>query len=184
MIPFAPIARLVDWFTRDDVWRELRKHQASPIGVEAATIARQNIEASEFGGNNRGPDVERFRSGYGGHGAWCAAFVCYCLEKASEARGAAMPFERTHGARKLFRRAVASGWLVDASDIQVGDLVLWARGRKAWQGHIGIVSQAAWNDRGKVKSWHYIAGNEGNYPAPVKERRGHTRRLIGFARVS
>ena len=184
MLPFAPITRLVDWFTTDAIWRDLKKFRPSEIGYTAVTIARRDIGASEFGGNNAGPDVERFRDGHGGDGAWCAAATYWWLNEAAKALGHPMPFKRTHGARKLFKRAVASGWLVKKQHLQPGDLVLWSRGRKAWQGHIGIVSKVEWTNDGKVKRWWAVCGNEGRYPAPVQEtEKTKSKRLVGFARV-
>lgn len=171
------LEKIINWWTSDDVKRMLLRMQPS-LGAAALVIATAELGSGEFGGNNRGPDVERYRAGVGGSGSWCAAFVYYCLEQAGK-----VPFKRTHGARKLFRRAVAAGMLVEEQDLLRGDLVLWGRGT-GWQGHIGIVSDVVRNRSGKVLNWSYIAGNEGRYPSMVRLYRGKGRsRPVGFARI-
>jgi len=183
---FAPIARLVDWWTTDVVYRELFRDRPSSIGAKAVDLAREEIRngAREWGGNNAGPDVEKYRDGNGGSGPWCASFQYWLEKTARAARGLSMPFAYTPGARKLYRLFVQHGMRVELRDIQVGDLVLWGRGPKGgWQGHVGRVSQVARGPKGELSRWRYIAGNEGRYPAPVAETEGHRRRLVGVARL-
>ena len=60
--------------------------------------------------------------------AWCAAFVGHCLEK---------------GGLRSTRRLNARSYLewgipVDLADAQTGDIVVFSRGSKAWQGHVGF----------------------------------------------
>lgn len=181
MIPFAPITRLIDWLTIDEAARYIRRRASSNLGIAAVEWARGEIGQGERGGNNLG--VEQYRGGIPGKGPWCAAFVSTAFEAAASRLGKAVPFKRSHGARKLFRRAVQAGMRVDLQDIQPGDIVLWSRGKSAWQGHVGIVSGVTYNKAGRVTGFHYIAGNEGPYPARVGEFEGKKRRLIGFARV-
>jgi hypothetical protein len=183
MFAFAPITRFIAWLTTDPGWAMLRSLSPSPLGVAALAVAREEIGKGESGGNNQGPDLDRYRGG-GKGGAWCAAFVFFCLLTACERRGRLPPVKRSHGARQLFRRIVAAGMLVRHRDIRPGDVVLWARGAEgSWTGHIGIVSEVERDDAGTVTIWQYVAGNEGSYPALVRERAGRSRRLIGFARV-
>lgn len=188
MIAWAPITKFVDWWTTSDYYRELMILRPSPLGLATLKVARTQIGKGELGGNNIGPDLDRYRGPRGGTGSWCAAFVYWCAWRAAQSRRHRVPFARTHGARKLFRRAVRSGMLVPARAVMAGDLVLWSRGNpnkpeERWKAHIGIVSEVE-RDRGKVLGWKYIAGNEGKYPALVLERYGHKRgRLVGFARL-
>lgn len=101
-------------------------------------VARSFIGVTESGGNNRGPEVKMFLASVGlgqGH-AWCAAFVSYCLTKAS----VTYPTKRTAGARNFIStrsikaRDVLSGRVTPES----GWLVIWQHGN-SWAGHIGFV---------------------------------------------
>jgi hypothetical protein len=184
--PWAPITRARAWFMRDEVLEYLNRKRPSRVGLAALGVARSELGNGESGGNNVGPDVERYRAGHGGNGAWCAAFVYFCIDAAFGELGHRNPIKRTHSARRLFGRVASTGSLVDLVDIQPGDIVLWARGRtRSGKGHIGIVSEVIHNSAGAIVAWHYIAGNEGRTPALVSEHNGHSRRRrIGFARLS
>lgn len=186
MFAFAPITRLINWWTTDDVYRELFRQRPSTVGEDAIALAREEIRngAREWGKNNAGRDVDKYRDGNPGKGSWCASFQWWLEKTARAARGLKMPFEYTPGARKMFRLAAEHGMLVGLQDIQVGDLVLWARGDDgSWKAHIGRVS-SVYRENGRVIRWQYIAGNEGKYPAPVAEKYGHgKKRRIGFARL-
>jgi len=101
----------------------------------------------EHGGNNRGHRVEQYQRGRAGmlrrwmRGAWCAAFVSWCLW---HTYGDDAPYIR--GARRL-GIAVAEGDELDADELEPGDLIVWDRdGPDAgsdpsddWSGHIGVV---------------------------------------------
>lgn len=176
-------AALVRYFYSSEVRQLIGQGHASRAGMLALDFARCEIGRGEFGGNNRGPDVERYRAGHGGNGAWCAAFVCWCIERAYVSLGRTCPIKRTHGARKLYKRVVEAGHAVTRQELEPGDIVLWSRGQPAWQGHVGIVSGVSRNRAGKVIGWSYIAGNEGRYPAVVREFRGKEKNLVGFARL-
>lgn len=57
---------------------------------------------------------------------WCAAFVGYCERKAGKA-----------GTGKLNARSYLTyGKEVDISDIEQGDIVVFARGNDGWSGHV------------------------------------------------
>lgn len=60
-------------------------------------IASGEVGVTEEGGDNFGPRVEEYlRSvGLGPGNAWCAAFVYWCIEKASKESGVKNPFCRT-----------------------------------------------------------------------------------------
>ncbi len=182
MIPCAPITRLVDIFTRDKMWSDLKRLVPSPLGLAALVMARREVQrkAREYGGNNRGTDIDRYNGGPGGpERAWCAKFIYSMILWAAEEQERKCPIERTHGARALFRRIVRVGWRVKREDVQEGDFVLWARGpQSSWKAHAGIVSKVD-GDR-----WWAICGNEGPYPAQVREtEKTDSKRLIGFARL-
>ena len=60
--------------------------------------------------------------------AWCAAFVGHCLEKA-----------RLRSTRRLNARSYLEwGIPVDLAEAQEGDIVIFSRGSKSWQGHVGF----------------------------------------------
>jgi hypothetical protein len=60
----------------------------------------------EVGGNNRGPEVEKFQASIGLEPGdpWCAAFVCFCIKKAAEQLGITPKFEYGGSVYKLWTR--------------------------------------------------------------------------------
>jgi uncharacterized protein (TIGR02594 family) len=65
--------------------------------------------------------------------AWCAAFVGHCLEKAG-----------LRSTRRLNARSYMDwGIPVDLADAQAGDIVIFSRGSKSWQGHVGFFVKTA-----------------------------------------
>lgn len=65
--------------------------------------------------------------------AWCAAFVGHCLEKAG-----------LRSTRRLNARSYLDwGIPVDVVDAQPGDIVVFSRGSKSWQGHVGFFVKTA-----------------------------------------
>ncbi|MDF1854258.1 TIGR02594 family protein [Pseudooceanicola sp.] len=65
--------------------------------------------------------------------AWCAAFVGHCLEKAG-----------LRSTRRLNARSYLDwGIPVDLTDAHEGDIVVFSRGSKSWQGHVGFFVKAA-----------------------------------------
>ncbi len=65
--------------------------------------------------------------------AWCAAFVGHCLEKAG-----------LRSTRRLNARSYLDwGIPVDLADAQEGDIVVFSRGSKSWQGHVGFFVKTA-----------------------------------------
>jgi uncharacterized protein (TIGR02594 family) len=65
--------------------------------------------------------------------AWCAAFVGHCLEKAG-----------LRSTRRLNARSYLDwGMPVDLADAQAGDIVVFSRGSKSWQGHVGFFVKTA-----------------------------------------
>jgi hypothetical protein len=166
----------------------------SALGIAAELTARGQIGRGEQGGNNVGPDLDRYRNG-GPGGAWCAAFVSWCIEEAARHVGPSKSFtsgqrfvapKRSHGAKKLFANCLKVGQRVDVP--APGDIVLWHRGAKgARTGHIGIVSRV---DGGEFWS---IEGNKGGgknkagvfIPSKVREFNHEIGEalLLGFARL-
>ena len=156
---------------------------SSRLGLAALQVAKDNIGQGEEGGNNSGPFVEMVLGKvYDGDpdddGSWCAGFVSWCFEEAARGLGVSLPFNRSLGAKKLFRNIRLAGTLVDTP--APGDVVCWDRGQPgSWQGHIGFVSRVS----GGIL--YTVEGNVGTFPSKVREfqhdlsRQG---RLEGFAR--
>jgi hypothetical protein len=168
--------RLGNWAARVPPPLDLGSY--SSLGGTALEIAKSEIGHGEEGGNNRGPDVERYRAGKGGSGSWCAAFISWCLEQACKQLAREMPIARSHGAKQLWRRAAKAGAAVKTP--RPGDLVCWHRGPVGgWQGHIGIVSRV---DGG---TFWAVEGNRGHFPAEVEEFEHSLgeKKLFGFARL-
>lgn len=142
-------------------------------------VAIAEMGHGEEGGNNRGPDLDRYRRGIGAPGdPWCAAFVSFCLESGAAALGVPCPVKRSHSARRLFANVLAAGSRVERPAAR--DIVLWARGAaNSGQGHIGIVSRVAGN------TFWSVQGNKGGFPSRVREYLSELgeANLLGFGRL-
>lgn len=150
----------------------------SVFGLAALDIAEAEMGRGESTANNEGPDIDRYRKG-GVDGAWCAAFVSYCLEEGAARIAKRLPVARSHNAKRLFARCVKAGREVGLP--APGDIVLWHRGAQgARTGHIAIVRQV--HEDG---SFTTIEGNRGGFPSKVREylhEQGEAL-LLGFARL-
>jgi CHAP domain-containing protein len=124
-------------------------------------VAIRELGHGEKGGNNVGPDLDRYRRG-GPGGAWCAAFISYCLEEGAKDCGIPWLVKRSHSAKTLFANALKVGTKVTRP--MARDLASWHRGvAGARTGHIGIVSRVDGN------AFWSIEGNKGLYPSMVRE---------------
>lgn len=146
------------------------------LTAEWLRVAREEIGHGEEGGNNQGPDVERYRFGRDS-GAWCAWFLCWCLHEACGRLGVDLPLRMTGGAKRFFHRVERVG--VALAEPRLGAVACWDRGAQgSWQGHVELVSLVHGDG-----SFSSIGGNRGSYPSKVREyihERGEGR-LIGFA---
>ncbi len=156
----------------------------SDVAKEALDVAIENIGNGEEGGNNSGPFVEMLKGKVwdgdnDDDGAWCADFVGWCIEQASDRLGVDMPIQRSGGAKRLFRNIKMAG--SEVSNPQPGDVVCWDRGNPgSWMGHIGFV------EKYEDGILHTVEGNVGRYPAKVRRFMHDVlkdTRLIGFARL-
>lgn len=119
-------------------------------------IALSLVGEGEDGANNRGPFIDQIFRREGASANWCAAFVSYCFEEAFNLLGRPMPFERSGGAKKLYRRIGNAGEFLNRPE--PGAVVCFDRGKPgSWQGHIGIVCEVVGN------SFVSIEGNVGSY---------------------
>ncbi len=159
------------WWT---MWREALKllppveqgwTQPSMMAREVLAVARSELGNGETLGNNRGPDLDRYRGKQGNdEGAWCAAFVIFCIEEACKRIGRSCPVKRSHNAKRLWKNILAAGGTrVDFP--APGDIPLWHRGAKnALTGHIAIQATPV-----KLGEWSAIEGNKGGWPSTVRE---------------
>lgn len=162
------------------------EHTPAGLGETALKYARLEVGNGESGGNNRGPDVVRYRNGRDTKGAWCASFAGFCFELAAiELYGSkeSLPFKRSDGAGRLAINAAKAGRVVGKNELpQPGDLVLFERGADGdWRKHIGIVESV----NAAKRTYVSIEGNVGRFPAKVKpvEHRFGRDRWLRFVRV-
>jgi len=86
---------------------------------------------------------------------WCAAFVNAVLEVDG------IPGSDTVSANPLMARSfLAWGERVKKSHIQRGDVVVFPRGNKGWQGHVGFYVET--QIRNGVEYWVILGGNQSN----------------------
>lgn len=138
-------------------------------------MARSQLGLGEEGGDNKGPEVDKYRHGKT-RGAWCAYFVSWCIEQACEKLVRPMPIKPSGSARVLFRRIAEAGTSVSVP--LTGAVACWSRGAgNTWKGHIGLVSRVDGN-----QFWS-IEGNRGRYPSKVREYNHEVgeAKLLGFA---
>ncbi|WCE71594.1 TIGR02594 family protein [Sulfitobacter faviae] len=96
--------------------------------------------------------------------AWCAAFVGHCLEKAG-----------LRSTRRLNARSYLDwGIPVDLAEAQEGDIVVFSRGSKSWQGHVGFFVKTA------GAMIEVLAGNQSD---AVNIQRYAKSRLLGVRRA-
>lgn len=106
--------------------------------TKALEIAQSQLGARETGGENRGPQVDRYLASIGlGPGApWCAAFVYWSIDQAAQALGVANPYLRSGYCPTVAGWAQDQGILVDSAP-QPGDVFLLYTGRAR---HTGLVT--------------------------------------------
>lgn len=160
------------------------------VGRHIASIALQHalkeVGHGEETANNEGPDITRYTK-QEKPAAWCAGFVCYCLQKASDYLGMEMPIKYSLGAKKTFRQLLKIGVEVTPEQARPGDIFCLERGLDGdWRGHIGIIKGCFESDN-RVIYWETVEGNVGKFPAKVKILRRNLldpeTRLVGVVRI-
>jgi hypothetical protein len=134
----------------------------------ALQVALAELGKGETAGNNRGPDVDRFRAGgragrVGSAQSWCASFVSFCYRRAAAKLGVTLPFKTSGGAKRLTKNIIAAGAYLEPSPWQLaasrGAVICWHRGLGAfdWRGHVGIIERY----EAESDALHTIEGNRG-----------------------
>jgi hypothetical protein len=143
------------WNHLIETWTFARtKFPAPELGAVdfPAALARKALEVAieeldkgcgEAGGNNCGPDVERYIAPAKAPQNWCAGFSGWCYEEAARRLGVPLPFRRSLGAKALGKNVAAVGRkFVDPMEANPGDLIILDRGNTgSWQGHVGLVER-------------------------------------------
>lgn len=141
-------------------------------------IAEAARGAGESGGNNMGPDVEKYLGGIvGTPNNWCAGFVSWCLKQSGP-----MPFPYTVGARSILTKAGEAGLQViknPASDRPLpGDIIVWWRGTfTGWQGHTGYVHRT---EGGRL---YTVEGNRSSHVEGFEYSLVSLEQLLGIVRI-
>jgi CHAP domain len=138
--------------------------------------------SSEQGGDNLGPDIERFRGGTHRTGTgWSVDFVAYCLREACDPKCSS--FDNTHEADGFLAASRAKGWLLPSlcGNFLPGDIIVWhvdepgLLSNPKWHGHVGIV----WSHLdGHIMT---LEGDRGPYPSLVRPYRHSLRSLMAPA---
>lgn len=135
--------------------------------------AQHWVGTVEKGGDNCGPDVERFQQAVDGKAqgeAWCLAFVQFCVKQVDELFpvGPVNTLVQTEGCLPLWERMPAAQKLQAPKP---GCVVLWqhydAKGNPTTKGHAGIV--VAVQSKATVMT---IEGNTGPGAGVVREGDG------------
>jgi len=111
-------------------------------------------------GSNRGPDVEKYLASVGrNHGdAWCAAFVYWCVEKASNSLGTMSPLRKTGRVASMWHDAVERNLVITIDDVRAGNAdippgAIYCAVYSSGKGHTGFV------ERREADILHTIEGN-------------------------
>ncbi len=114
------------------------------LAVRALEVAISQIGRGEEGGNNRGPDVEKYIHPARPPQNWCGGFASWCYEAAAGELGAPLPFARSLGAKRLGANVAAVGRrFTDPTEARPGDLMVFHRGAHgSWMGHVAMVDDA------------------------------------------
>jgi hypothetical protein len=122
---------------------------ADALATDALRLAVAQLGCGESGGNNCGPDVERYVAPARTPANWCAGFVGWCYQEAARCMDVPLPFKRSLGAKRLGKNVGAVGRIFqDPALLQPGDLMVFDRGAKgSWMGHVALVEST---DRGTL----------------------------------
>jgi lysozyme len=101
--------------------------------------ARSYIGAHEQGGDNRGPQVEKFQNVMNGAAGenWCMSFAQYCVKAAETATNQKSRIARSESCMQVWNNSPRE---LRRSQPEPGSLVIWQRNNSS-SGHVGIVEK-------------------------------------------
>jgi hypothetical protein len=119
----------------------------NPLVFAALGMARAQIGVEEIGATNSGPAVDQYlaRVGLTPGQPWCAAFWCWCIDKAAHDLGIQNPVKMSGSCRTLANWAASSGILRQAPQPGFGFLrwsTVAGEYRAAHIGHITKITSA------------------------------------------
>jgi len=115
-----------------------------PLGDLIVAYARQHLAQHplEIGGQNRGPWVRLYMDGNEGQEwAWCAGFACFCLRRACESLGVALPITPSFSCDALAASAKSNGTFGGREKAGPGTFFLVRKTPTDWT-HTGLVLSA------------------------------------------
>lgn len=137
-----------------------------PVDFVSALIAeaKKHIGEVERGGNNRGPEVEKYLAylGIKPGVAWCMAFVQYCVGTTCKNLGIKQKLPRSGGCVDTWDKSPKE---IRLSSPEVGSIVIWKHKNSVY-GHTGIVIAV------NGKTFTTIEGNTGPGMGIVREGDG------------
>lgn len=152
-------------------------------------IAKKYIGVKEFGGDNKGKQVEEFQKAVDGKAqgeAWCMAFVQFCIKAVEKEGQGLIPSEifRSEHCMTVWNKTPKE---LRLKEPQVGCLVIWQFANGA-SGHVGIVTEVT------STGINTIEGNTGNGAGIVREGDGvyarkrtktgsSSMKVVGFLKV-
>jgi hypothetical protein len=73
---------------------------------QVLVVAQSQLHVREIGGNNHGPEVERYLAFCNAHAGdpWCASFVSWCIDQAATQLGVCYQFRKSAAALALLHR--------------------------------------------------------------------------------
>jgi len=111
---------------------------------EFLSIASSYVGVIEVGGDNRGPQVERFQKAADGKAAgepWCLSFIQFCVIETERRTARASGLLVSEHVRTLWNATQGGLRAVRVTEPKPGDLIVWGE-RDSTNGHIGIVERS------------------------------------------
>jgi hypothetical protein len=117
-------------------------------------------------------------------GCWSIGFLCFVIEQAIDYSNSNLRFERTIDARGVFYQIIGEYFHGELSNTpKQGSIVLFPTD-SGGKPRLGVVSRVLTDNKGKIRKWWYISGNEGKLIPKVAERRGDKKKTEGFMDLS
>lgn len=137
------------------------------VDLNAAFLeeATKWVGVKEKGGNNKGPEVERFQKAVDGKAqaeAWCMAFMQFCVKEIEKRYNVKSKIARSEGCTDCYDRTPAD---MKMKSPKKGALVIWNY-KGSWKGHTGVVR--SFND----DRIYTIEGNTGDGEGVVRDGDG------------